>query len=452
MLKKLFRTLPVLAVCVLIFGSTVYAQDNESVEVIPMEELNIGEDPLGLEDGERYKSEEYGKEDTDIYYSYEYFRTYLSSGVSNVAYEACEVQGVDVSKWQGSIDWPLAIRSSGIKFAIIRVGYRGTEGGTICADPYAEQNIQNALAAGLKVGVYFFSQAINEQEALEEASYTLGIIKKYNITYPVVFDWETSAGYRTYDAGIAGARMDAIASKFCDTVSNAGYIPMVYSNKADFTNRFNYSNMASKYYIWYARYVNLYGPARCYQSGDPLPTEFPFHIWQYQSDGCITGIGNNVDRNVSFLDFGNYKDREITVSAGDSRVVIDQSALTITGLPAGSTAATAASAFPAFIVTVNGQTTSTQTLLKTGDVLKFKSKYPDTYLTKDTYTFYIKGDVNGTGTVDVSDMEQIQKYILGLGTLDGVYYKAALVSGNTGLSVTDMEKIQKSILGLEALE
>lgn len=219
---------------------------------------------------------------------------------------AAIVKGIDVSKWQGNIDWS-KVKNDGVQFAIIKAAGRsiGSSGG-LYEDVLFKQNIEGALSNGIPVGVYFFSQALSVQEAREEASYILSLIKDYKITYPVVFDWETTSGYRTYNAGLSKDQMDAIASTFCDMVSSAGYTPMIYGNTWDMNNRYNTEKICNKYKVWIAKYVSSYKNNGVeYKKGDPLPNDFnySYQMWQYGSTGRVDGISGNVDMNVGFFSF-----------------------------------------------------------------------------------------------------------------------------------------------------
>lgn len=136
------------------------------------------------------------------------------------------VLGCDVSKWQGNINWNQA-KKAGIQYALIRVGYRGRTDGIIQLDPNFKTNIQNALNAGIKVGVYFYSEAINEQEAVEEANTLLSNIYMYNITMPLVIDYEGfNQNERIGQANLSKARYTNIVSAFCERIKNAG----IYTN------------------------------------------------------------------------------------------------------------------------------------------------------------------------------------------------------------------------------
>ena len=158
---------------------------------------------------------------------------FLQTGTGRMVYNDSSViaySGIDVSSYQGEINWQ-AVRNDGITFAFIRAGYRGYgTDGKICEDEMFKKNMQGALNAGLQVGVYFFSQAISVEEALEEAQFTLQLVKGYPLAYPVVFDWEhyDIASSRTYTT--ESEVITACAKAFCDRIMQAGYRPMIYLN------------------------------------------------------------------------------------------------------------------------------------------------------------------------------------------------------------------------------
>ena len=167
-----------------------------------------------------------------------------------------EILGCDVSRWQGDIDWNQAKRA-GIQYAFIRVGYRGRTSGTIELDPYYKQNIQNALAAGIKVGVYFYSEAITEQEAVEEAEILISNIYMYNITMPLVIDYEGfNENERIGQAKLSKTQYTDIVNKFCEKVKQAGYTPMVYASSSYFTKYLEGEYLSNAYRIWSAAYSN----------------------------------------------------------------------------------------------------------------------------------------------------------------------------------------------------
>jgi len=194
--------------------------------------------------------------------------------------------GIDVSKWNGTIDWT-AVKNSGVNYVIIRCGYRGSSTGALVEDPKFKANIQGANAAGLKVGVYFFSQAVNKAEAVEEASMTIELIKKYKISYPVFLDVEGSNGRG--DKIDKATRTDVIKA-YCETVQNAGYTAGVYANKSWLNDKID-AGQLSKYKVWLAQYA-----------ATPTYTG-RYDMWQYKSTGKISGISGNVDLNISYLGY-----------------------------------------------------------------------------------------------------------------------------------------------------
>ena len=194
--------------------------------------------------------------------------------------------GIDVSKWNGNIDWA-AVKNSGINYVIIRCGYRGSSQGSLIEDPKFTANIKGATAAGLKVGVYFFTQAIDEREAVEEASMVLEQIKNYKISYPVFLDVEASGGRAD---SISKETRTAVCKAFCQTIQNAGYTAGIYANKNWLENKIDPSAL-SAYKIWLAQYA----AAPTYTGR--------YDLWQYRSTGKVTGISGNVDMNLSYLGY-----------------------------------------------------------------------------------------------------------------------------------------------------
>lgn len=194
--------------------------------------------------------------------------------------------GIDVSKWNGNIDWN-SVKASGASYAIIRCGYRGSSTGALIRDPKFEANISGANAAGLKVGVYFFTQAVNEKEAVEEASMVLDLVKKYKISYPIFLDVESSGGRAD---GIDKATRTAVCRAFCATIQNSGYTAGVYANKTWLNNKIDAGALGA-YKIWLAQYA----AAPTYNGR--------YNLWQYSSKGSVPGISGNVDLNLSYLGY-----------------------------------------------------------------------------------------------------------------------------------------------------
>ena len=193
-------------------------------------------------------------------------------------------RGIDVSKYQGRIDWN-AVKADGITFAIIRVGYRGYGSGALVEDSQFRANIQGATAAGLKVGVYFYSQAVDEAEAVEEASMVLSLCAGYGLPVGVYYDTEKVAGDTGRADGISAAQRTANAVAFCETIRNAGHTAGVYSYASWFYNSLNFANI-SKYRIWIAQYR------------DTLSFNYHYNIWQYTSTGTVNGVPKAVDMNI----------------------------------------------------------------------------------------------------------------------------------------------------------
>lgn len=198
-------------------------------------------------------------------------------------------QGIDVSSFQGEIDWE-KVKADGIDFAIIRLGYRGYGTGRMMVDEYFEANINGALNAGLEVGVYYFSQAISEEEAVEEAQVVLEYIRNYNLTYPIIYDAEEIAMDTARTDGLTVRQLTDNAIAFCEYVEAAGYHSMIYSNKRWLLTKLDLERLVD-YDVWFAGYISI--------------PEYPydFKIWQYSESGTVNGIEGNVDLNISFMDY-----------------------------------------------------------------------------------------------------------------------------------------------------
>lgn len=195
--------------------------------------------------------------------------------------------GIDVSKYQTGINWT-KVKNAGINFVMIRCGYRGYGSGVLVEDPMYASHISGAKAAGLRVGVYFFSQAVNEAEAVEEASMAVALAKKYGINMPIAIDSEYAAGGRGRADGLSKSARTTITKAFCNTIRNAGYTPMVYASKAWFSDHLNVSEL-SGYRIWVAHYSNT-----CGYIGN-------YHIWQNTDKGKVDGVPGYVDMNISSI-------------------------------------------------------------------------------------------------------------------------------------------------------
>lgn len=195
-------------------------------------------------------------------------------------------KGIDVSKHQGDIDWNL-VAQDGVEFAFIRVGFRGYETGKLVEDEYFDANVQGAQAAGIKVGVYFYSQAINETEVLEEANLVLQKIAPYTIECPVVFDVEKASASNGRMNAISVEERTALTLLFCQTIENAGYRPMIYHNTEMGVMMLSLTALEG-YEKWFAAYSDVF--------------YYPYEhkIWQYSQSGKVQGIKGDVDLNISF--------------------------------------------------------------------------------------------------------------------------------------------------------
>lgn len=195
--------------------------------------------------------------------------------------------GIDVSKWNEEIDWA-AVKEAGIEFAIIRCGYRGASTGALVIDPRYEENIEGAIEAGIPVGVYFFTQARDEIEAVEEASMVIRLIEDYDVDYPVFLDSESAGGKGRAD-GLDSDERTRAHRAFLQTIQAAGYETGVYASRNWLNDRLDMTRL-SDYRIWLAEYADV-----------PTYDEYYYHMWQYTSKGTVNGISTNVDLNLCYM-------------------------------------------------------------------------------------------------------------------------------------------------------
>lgn len=229
--------------------------------------------------------------------------------------------GIDVSKYQGTIDWE-KVSDEGVSFAMIRVGSRSHSDGTILSDTNAKFNMQEALANGIRVGVYFSSAAVSKEEAIEEADWVVDFISQYAITYPVVYDCEgfDNPGNRQYD--LTKEERTEIAKAFMDEVFSFGYTPMFYGSKKELSYDQSWvtSSLEESYKIWLALYTE----------GEVDDTTIPkyegnFCMWQYSNTGKVLGISTNVDLNIAY--FGYSKDAKAKDETAPEKAFSDAEAL-----------------------------------------------------------------------------------------------------------------------------
>lgn len=253
------------------------------VAVKDIEELEVVEDNSSEPSREDAEVSDSGTEETSS---------------SDQIYEVNQlVYGIDVSRWQGDIDWS-KVAADGITFAMIKCG-GGDDG--LYEDRKFKQNIQGALANGIQVGIYFYSGATDAKTAYDEASFCINLIKDYQITYPVAFDWELNSG--DYD------EVTQACETFCNVVKSYGYQPMVYSNRNRWYSSFDGEKLAGKFKVWMACYWSeYYYTSTRWAYGDDLASfKWHYDMWQYGVTDTVDGIDGYVDMNIAFFGYANYK-------------------------------------------------------------------------------------------------------------------------------------------------
>lgn len=197
--------------------------------------------------------------------------------------------GIDVSVYQEDIDWE-RVAQAGVKFVMVRLAYRGwRKDGPIRADTNGLKNIQGAQAAGLKVGVYFYSQAKTVEEAIEEAQFILDLLDDRALEMPVVFDWELPSDSTARTRRVKAKTIHAMALAFCNEVKQAGYRPMVYFNQRQGRTKYNLAELrAAGIELWLAMYTNA------------MTYTYKVQMWQYTSNGRVPGIEGRVDIDIYF--------------------------------------------------------------------------------------------------------------------------------------------------------
>lgn len=206
---------------------------------------------------------------------------------------ATSLEGIDISSYSGDIDWD-KVRASGVDFAIIRVGGRGYgDAGEMYPDDRAIEYINGAKAVGIKVGAYFFSQAITTAEAIEEADYVKEILGDIKLDFPVAYDWEIIKDDTARTDSVSAAQATECARAFCNRIKELGYTPMLYSPSRELYFKYDLSRL-SDIDIWYCEYANV--PTFYYE----------FSMWQYSASGTVDGIDGAVDLNVCFTNVADY--------------------------------------------------------------------------------------------------------------------------------------------------
>lgn len=203
--------------------------------------------------------------------------------------EVHSLKGIDVSKHQNDINWR-KVADDGVSYAFIRGGYRGYSEGKLMEDEFFKDNIEGALDNDIDVGVYFYTQAISEEEAVEEAEFLLDLLEPYDVTYPVVLDLEDPESASARTAEMTKEEYTKAAVAFLETVKKAGYTPMIYGNLKTFLLMLDLEQL-EEYDKWFAYY------------NAPVYFPYEFAIWQYSSKGSVDGIKGEVDMNVCMKDY-----------------------------------------------------------------------------------------------------------------------------------------------------
>ena len=272
--------------------------DNED-PIMPGDEEKDDED-----DGKHIKARAKGKEETwydiieDLNKNNYDLKANLNMDEDKLEYKDRAItskRGVDVSKYQGTIDWA-KVKAAGIDFAMIRVGARGYGSAQLMLDDNFVTNIMGARAAGLETGAYFFSQATTEEEAVEEANFTVGALMNYGATYPVAIDVERIENDRARTDDLTAEERTDLAVNYCETVKAFGYKPMIYATR-DMLIAGMLPDKLKDYDVWLS---DDYRP----EVGTDYPYEF--NMWQYTKKGSVDGIPGEVDINISFV---NYKEK-----------------------------------------------------------------------------------------------------------------------------------------------
>lgn len=197
--------------------------------------------------------------------------------------------GVDISRYQKEVDFE-ALKNDGIEFVMIRVGARGYKTGEIQLDEYFEENIKKASEAGLDIGLYFFSQAVTREEAIEEAQLVLDNIKEYEILYPIAYDMEFIENDTARVETLTRDERTEIAAAFLNHINGAGYTPMLYGDTEWLVKRIDVAKFNASC-IWLA------------EEADIPKYPYRYEMWQYTTQGQVRGINGFVDLNISFVDY-----------------------------------------------------------------------------------------------------------------------------------------------------
>ena len=299
------------------------------------------------------------------------------------------IKCIDVSEWQGTVDWK-KVAAAGYSCAILRAGFGRSD---TQKDKEFDKNYKNAKAAGVKLGVYWYSYAVDKADAVKEAKACLSVLKGKSIELPVFFDMEEASMTK-----LGKTKLTEMAKAFCDEIIKNGYRAGVYSNPNWFTNYLNYNELRKAYPIWLAQYYK--------------EAQYDCDMWQYTSEGKVSGISGNVDLNIIYNE-GIVKIQETTVKTESFELAAVQ-ALLLTACKLG-------------IITADLTAIDNKSGNATNSAIKQMKKYlklkEDTTLSLDfvkktqaaiVSAIPLKGDFNGDGKLDIKDATAIQKKIAGM--------------------------------------
>lgn len=281
--------------------------DNEQADTTEIVKVVDGDESLSEDSIEELEAEDPQSEKNIVF-----TETGAETEITNIltsdnATETEEMTiGIDVSKFQGTIDWS-AVAGAGIDFAIVRVGYRTQSTGEILADTNAKYNMQEATANGLKIGAYFFSTAVSEKEAIEEAKWVADYISQYQITYPVAYNCEGFENPDNRQYELTKTQRTDFAMAFLNEIYNHGYTPMFYASKSEMQDdlKWETSRIEKSFKIWVSQY-----PKAPYPETAASSYSGTHDMWQYTNNGMIAGIDKPVDVNVAYFGYENEADAQ----------------------------------------------------------------------------------------------------------------------------------------------
>lgn len=280
-----------------IFGNEKVSSDTKEIAEVTRQEELVSEEPIEESDAEDPQSEEnLVSEETGA-------QTEITKIlIADNAAETSETTiGIDVSKFQGTIDWA-AVADAGVDFAMVRVGYRTQSTGEIVADTNAKYNMQEATANGLQIGAYFFSTAVSEEEAVEEAKWVADYIAQYQITYPVAYNCEGFENPDNRQYNLTKTQRTDNAMAFLNEIYEQGYTPMFYASKSEMEGdlKWETSRLEKSFKIWVSQYPEVPYPETAVSNYGGA-----HDMWQYTNNGTIVGISKPVDVNVAYFGYAN---------------------------------------------------------------------------------------------------------------------------------------------------